>query len=112
MTESELLFRLTDEEYQEFIRWFSYKFYRGRSRERITLDLLNLKAETQLQMESWGIHIQSGHKNLKLLYSVIVLQPYKQRRKGRKAWTSQKKQLFKKGRSRGYLGGDRTRCSR
>lgn len=71
MTESELLFRLTDEEYQEFICWFSYKFYRGRSRERITLDLSNLKAETQLQMESWGIHIQSGHKNLKLLYSVI-----------------------------------------
>lgn len=72
----ELRFRLEEEEYREFIQWFSHRFHSRRMGKHIRPDDLNLKEETReetrIQVEQDGIHIWSGKRDLKLLYPALT----------------------------------------
>lgn len=76
LQEGEIVFRLKEEEYREFIQWFSHTFHSRKMVKSIRPDDSNLKEEmgeeTRIQVEQDKIHIRSGKRDLKLLYPALT----------------------------------------
>ena len=67
-----LCFRLSEQEYKGFLRWYKKDFLKEKDLGRVRPDFMNLKEDCCITMENEVIHIQTGNTDIWLLYSALT----------------------------------------
>ena len=70
--EAAVSYRLDNREQKEFNQWFSRSFLKRKKVRTARPDVSNLQEDTKIRMEPGCIHIWSGQKELRLLYSALT----------------------------------------
>ncbi|MCD8168736.1 MAG: YcxB family protein, partial [Clostridiales bacterium] len=70
--EAAVSYRLDNREQKEFNQWFSRSFLKRKKVHTARPDVSNLQEDTKIRMEPGCIHIWSGQKELRLLYSALT----------------------------------------
>ena len=67
-----LCFRLSEQEYKGFLRWYKKDFLKEKDLGRVRPDFMNLKEDCCITMENEVIRIQTGNTDIWLLYSALT----------------------------------------
>lgn len=68
----EVCFRLSEQEYEGFLKWYKKDFSKEKDRGKVWPDMSNLKEECHISMDDKVIRIRTGNTDLWLLYSALT----------------------------------------